>query len=163
MTAWKAKTKTRAKSKGRAISVAGSESVIGRDDGDDGITGIDLETGQLDEELPVGGKRINENKQTLSAKRLDRWQGRPNVHIAMHYRTFAEQYASLWHVVVLMDEQYHKRFKADVPLQPSECRAAAPSKDDVGKTIRFILDGACEDNFPKLTEFFATLSGACRL
>ena len=98
----------------------------------------------------------------LSADKLAKWAKRPNVHLAMHYNVAIDQYATLWNVMVLVGENYHRQFKAWVTLtNHRDVELHLLSKDVRFKTIRFVLHGAFAYSHSEATKSLKTLLEVC--
>lgn len=54
------------------------------------------------------------NKGTVTVDNLLGWTNRPNMHVALHFGSAAEQFSTMWNVSVFLGENYHRIFKRQV-------------------------------------------------
>ncbi|RPA95736.1 hypothetical protein L873DRAFT_1845836 [Choiromyces venosus 120613-1] len=97
---------------------------------------------------------ITNDGQPLQTPKVIAWANRPNVHIALHFPLIANQFSTMWNVVILSGEQYHKRFKERVEQQLLR-------KEGKEKAIRFLVDNVFEEEFPHTTAVVHLLQTSC--
>jgi len=79
--------------------------------------------------------------------------GRPNVHMGLHITSYANWYATMWNLNVLILEHKHKTFKADIlNANAHEPEHQLLQKENVRKTIRFLLGGAYQQDYAWITQ-----------
>jgi hypothetical protein len=107
--------------------------------------------------------RYSETSNTrLPVQKLANWSKRSNVHIAKHYKMAASQYTTLFNIMVLPGERYHRLFKKwVVATNHQQVELQLLKKDARFKTVRSILHGAFSNSHPWVTKALSTLLQSC--
>lgn len=108
-------------------------------------------------------KDYTENMNTqLSGKQLIKWGKRSNVHVAKHYATTCDYYATMWNVNVLLGENYHRRFKTWVGSSNHKAvEKFLMRKDTRLRGIRFVLENTYALTHPVFTATMKELQSKC--
>ena len=105
-----------------------------------------------------GTRATKSTRCNLTKESVAKMGSRPNVHMGLHMASYARWYSTMWNLNVLILEHKHKTFKADVlHANAHEPELQLLQKENVRKTIRFLLGGTYEQDYSWITRIIGDI------
>jgi hypothetical protein len=101
----------------------------------------------------IGTRATKSTRRNLTKESVAKMGSRPNVHMGLHMISYVRWYSTMWNLNVLILENKHKTFKADIlHANAHELELQLLQKENVRKTIRFLLGGAYQQEYSWITK-----------